>query len=594
MPLATPEEFALPRLALGSARSGSHRVTLRSEPDVRVTVLGDAAGRKPLGPPPEAPEQNRTDRVIARFDVPAEMPLPRVRVEPEPAIASAVSAYLLRPSGTGQELTVAMQFRVHSGRIRQFDLQLPNELAQRARIETIPPSQPIQLPDCDGRSQRAFVPSHPVSERFYIVIRAPVELSADADWTVPEITSSLFEVSDEFLLVGGDELAELQTIDPPDWLHGLFENEPDFAQLACYRLPAESPNSAIHLKSSPADFVPDSLSDARVELESGGVLRGELRLWLPDHVGSELIMDWPAGCQPVAVFVDDKPWQVPTPDGETWTLPLPSAAAPRLVWLAWKDPSAAAPYVAGRWQPRIPAPRNIAVKTELLTIRTDPRLIVRPRNVESREEPLHAALARWQAILSAAGRRSSSEEPWLTRTLAEAARDAESFAGSSPAIPLPLRKQLEGLRRQSERLKLPKGADTPAASAIARSLAGIDSSRADPPGGLTGQTWTQTRSLDAPADASGSDEWLINRRAAHWLLGILAALAVGLIVWSGAGVWRWMQRSEPVTWAALGAFWWLALRPSALGLAVLAFGVVRFWQIRRSRMIASTAPPVSV
>jgi hypothetical protein len=595
MPLATPEEFELPQLSLSGSRTSSHRVTLRSEPDVRVTVLGDAAGRKPLAPPVEAAEPNRADRVIARFDIPAEGPLPRVRVEPASAIAGTASAYLLRPSGTGQELTVALQFRVHSGRIRQFELQLPNDLARRARIETIPPSQPLQLPDCDGRSQLAFVPAHPVSERFYVVIRAPVDLPTDTDWTVPDIASPLFDVSDKYLLADSEELPDLQTIDPPDWLHGLFENEPDFAQLVCYRLPTGSSNPVVHLKSSHTDLIPDSLSDARVQLGVGGDLRGQLGLWLPDHPGTELIMDWPAGCEPLAVFVDDKPRAVPAPDGDTWKLPLPSAAAPRLVWLAWKDQTVVIPGVAGKWRPRIPVPRNIAVKTGLLTIRTNPQFLARPLQAEPREEILNAALVRWQAILSAAGRRNALEEPWLARTLAGAATNAESLATpSNAALSLPLRKQLDGLRRQFERLKMPKVADAPAAAAIARGLMAINSDDSSATGSVSGQVWTQTSSSETPGEFRGSEAWLFNRRAIEFLLAIMAALIVGSIVWSGAGVWRWMQQSEPLAWISLGGFWWLALRPSALGLVLFAVAAIRFVQIRRARASEPSAPAASL
>lgn len=595
MPLATPEEFELPQLTLAGSRTTSHRVTLRTEPDVRVTVLGDAAGRKPLAPPVEAADPHRADRVIARFDVPAEGSLPRVRVEPASAIAATAAAYLLRPSGTGQELTVALQFRVHSGQIRQFEVQLPNDLARRARFETIPPSQPLQLPDCDGRSQLAFVPTRPVSERFYVVIRAPVDLPTDTDWSVPDVASPLFDVSDKYLLAGSEELPDLQTIEPPDWLHGLFENEPDFAQLACYRLPAGSSNPVVHLKSSHADLIPDSLADARVELGVSGDLRGQVCLWLPDHPGTELVMDWPAGCEPLAVFVDDRPRAVPLPDGDTWKLPLPSAPTPRLVWLAWKDQTVAAPGMAGTWRPRIPVPRNLAVKTHLLTIRTNPRFVVRPREPEPRDEILNAALVRWQAILSAAGRRSTLEEPWLAGSLSGAASQAEALsAASSAALPPPLRKHLDGLRRQFERQKIPQVTNAPTATAMAHVLTAISGSENNETGGLSDQAWTGTNSSDAPGLFRDSEEWLFNRRAIEFLLGMLAALVVGLIVWSGARVWHGVQQSEPLAWISLGAFWWLALRPSALGLALFAVAAIRFVQIRKARVSEPSAPVASL
>jgi hypothetical protein len=235
------------------------------------------------------------------------------------------------------------------------------------------------------------------------------------------------------------------------------------------------------------------------------------------------------------------------------------------------------------------------VKTELLTIRTAPRFIIRPREAEGREGLLEAALARWQAVLSAAGRRSASEEPWLVNTLAETVHAAESLAARpGTEIPIPLRQHLEGLRRQSERLKLPKATDNPMAAAFARSLANTDRNKADTAGTSSGQSWTRSDSQEVSGGVPGSGDWLINRPAVDALLGILAALVVGLIVWTGARAWSWFQHQEPLAWTALGTFWWLALRPSALGLALVAWGAIRVVQILKARRAEAPAPAASI
>jgi hypothetical protein len=77
-----------------------------------------------------------------------------------------------------------------------------------------------------------------------------------------------------------------------------------------------------------------------------------------------------------------------------------------------------------------------------------------------------------------------------------------------------------------------------------------------------------------------------------YLLGILVASGVLLFARKGAPVLSFLEQRESVAWIALGLFWWLALRPSAFGFAIVVWGLfaaVRLWLRDRASAAAAQA-----
>jgi hypothetical protein len=66
------------------------------------------------------------------------------------------------------------------------------------------------------------------------------------------------------------------------------------------------------------------------------------------------------------------------------------------------------------------------------------------------------------------------------------------------------------------------------------------------------------------------------------MLGSLLALAVALMAWKTSRIWLWLQQREAVAWVVLGLLWWLALKPGAFGLVLIAWGALNAVRILKA------------
>lgn len=598
LPMTPPQTVDLPRLLLEGVTTGPEQITLGRESELRVVPAG--------GPPPgsagpaAAPTETtaaETSGTTLRWELPPENPRPQVRVELAPSAVSIETAVIVKRQGANYELAAALSYRVEAGTVSQFEVQLPAELAQTGSISTVPASRILTNPAIEGRAGLAFVSDRAVTGSFQAVVKTTLPQSSQSDWVPPVLTIPGREPVSQFLVVPAEIAVPLSPTELPDWIKPLLAGDLEASRVACYRLPADGPPPALRLAEQRTAEPGRSLADLELEFDAGGELTGRFLLWLPEAPPDTLVFDWPEGAIPVAAFIDDQPQSFAPPSGGQWTLPLPGAPPPRLVWFYWTDRSGASPRSAGPLERGLPGPRNVFVTTEALTTRLSSNFVTRLnltglKDGDDNELELRLALARWQAALTALGDRSSDSPapeslilPYLQHSARVAHRVADNIEGD---MPLAIVQTLEALDRKTAALQLPiPDADLPAASHITLPLAA----------GTYRPEHNRTRLLDRTAASETAvpivfeQIWVMDQADFRLLMGVLAGLVVALLVWKTAPLWRWLQQREPLAWGTLGLFWWLWLRPSELGMALIGLAVIRAVQIARGKSVKSPAAP---
>lgn len=603
LPITAPQVVDLPRLLLEGVNTGPEQIVLGRESELRVTpsrepspdVAGPVAA--PLGKDPA-----EADSTPLRWELSPESPPPQVRVELAPSTIAAETAVIVKRQGAIYEVAAALSYRVEAGKVSRFDVQLPEDLAQIAAIKTVPASRILTEPTVDGRAGLAFVSERSVSDQFQAVLKTTLQPSSQSDWVPPVLTVKGSQPAARFLIVPAEVSVPLPPTDLPDWVKPLLAGDLATSRVVCYRLPSDGPPPVLRLNEQRNAEPPRSLADVEIEFDPTGVLTGRALLWLPDAPPDQLVFDWPTGAVPVAAFIDHQPQSLAAPTDGQWTLPLPNAPPPRLVWFYWSDRSRALPNFAGPLEGDLPGPRNVFVTTEALTTRFSSNfatgLTLTGLNVtglksgDQDEQALRLALARWQAAVAALEHRSPDTPlpeslilPYLRRSARIAHRLAER---AESAMPIELGRQFAELDRRTAALQLPiADDDLPTSSHLTLPLVV----------GPIDLEHNRIRLLDRSA-ASGTagpivseQIWVVRQMGLRLLLGSLAALVVSLLAWKTAPFWRWVQQREPLAWGALGLFWWLWLQPSELGLVLIGLAAVRSFQIVRGKSAKSPAAP---
>lgn len=578
LPLALPQDLELPRCRVEGMEVTAERVLLTCDPDVRLIFAGEEAHHPAL----PGPEGNAREHPLVRWELTSVSSLPHVRVEAAAPSITAQNAFLLLRSDAGRELTAAVEFRVQSGRALRFDIEVPDDFANRAEIETTPPSQIVRLPAADGRSTLAFFPAEAVSGSFEVRLRVLADLPGGFDWTVPSLLLPGVPVEAAYLILPREQPVALPAVSPPEWLATMIELETNLVRASCTRLPLDGTPVVVHLVDVTRDGSAQTLADVRVELDDDGALFGRLLLWLPERPPAALVFDWPAGAVPRTVFVDDRPQAISAPVDGTWTLPLPAGPAPRLVWISWSDGSTSRPGVVGRFRPLLPALRNLPLATELMTERTPSRWFTWGSRNGQPQALRDIAIDRWQAALSACERTAphaaAASDRWIIPYLSGAAREAERLAAIGPNPP---EREIASLEQRMDDLKSLRGEATapdPFGQAIADAT-GFGDSRAD-----SELTHRHIRSA-TPPPPSGPIEaeavTFVDRRLLRIVGGALLALLVGVLAVKAAWLLPLLQGRNTLAWGLLSVGWWLLLQPSALGVFLLAGTLVHAWRSSR-------------
>jgi hypothetical protein len=523
LPITNADEVALPRIELMGVPAGPTMLTLTHSPDVKVVIASEhpasVEGRTSSDP-------NRNQAGASSSIVPIEIPaggaFPRVQVEEVMPVTKSQIATIVRRVGAEDAMTVAVEYEVLSGRVLQFELETPAELAQRASIETSLEAETIRRPGTDGRTHLTFLTRQPVAGRFRVTLQVPVAIPFTGDRGAAGVTLPGIPVESRLLILSREYAVDLIPGSIPEWVSVSFGEELDFSRLASYMLTANEPLPSIRLQNERSDESSESLAHVTVEYDSRGSLSGRYVICLPDRPPDSLVFDWPEGAEPVAVLLDDQPQPVSPPANGTWTLPLQRATAPRLVCIAWIDHGDSRIGLVGKVHARLPALRNPAVATELLTTSVSPEWVAHRPSSESGKTEIIAALARLRMELSAIERSSAQpnrdESMWLNNALAS---DGDRVSTVTRLSPNPARPQMAG-----------------------------------------------------PTSSEGI--WVSRRFAYDTLLGSVAALVVALVTWKSARFWLWLQEREALAWIVLGLLWRFALEPRAFGFVLIAWGVLVF------------------
>lgn len=583
MPTANSPEVELPTIELEGVPYRPSVISLTRGPEVQATLLGEVATDQDKGSlSGRHPSQPGESLSVGRIEVGADHLSPRVLIEDTVPVTSVEIATILRRVGNENTLTTAVDYEVRSGKVLQFEIELPADLAQRGRIETNVAAEAVRRSVAEGRVALVFFPLQPVTDRFRVTLKVPAVVPTSGEWTVPGVTAVGVPVAARSLILASDYAVELEPSALPDWIPALFDSEFDIARIGCYKLPADELATTVHLSSNVrSEDLPDTLADVAIEYQADGALIGRYVFWLPSRPPDEIVFDWPQAADPVAVFVDDRPQAVPAPTKGIWTLPLPGNALRNLICVMWVERGRPLMGMGGEVHPMLPAPRNVPVATALLNMQIAPRLAARHRQDATGHLELEVALDRWQAGLSAIERQSDQQDTdgglWVADYVRQSAAEVTRLTSnaSDPFSPQQYRR-IELLSRRASSIKpaIPRadGRHSESFASVLLDEPLVGDQRA-PDSIVRSISKSGSTEINTPAISGGI--WVFDRLAVNSLLGSLFGLVVALTIWKTIPFWVWLQRREALVWIVLGFFWWLTLKVGVFGLLLMAFGVVR-------------------
>ena len=580
MPVPATGDVLLPGIEVEGARNEGTRVSLYQEPGTSVSLVDDA----PSDSLPETSPGPGQPRLIARYDQQAGTSPRQVHLSQAAPEVALESAFLVRPRGDQLEWTGNFEFRVLSARTGRFDLQLPRELAERQRFTTAPASQQLLEPASGGKAVLSFFTAEPVTDQFVVQVKVSLEHAAEG-LTLPDVTSPGSRSGARWLVLPRNESVELPAAVIPDWLTRFVNESIDLSSMAAYRLPDAGPLPALHpARPGETSETAGGVADFRVEFHASGDATGQLLLWLPARTPDPLEFDWPAGATPSAALIDGEPVEVSAVDSGGWKLPLRDGA-PKLVWLSWKLPHEAILSPIHSFQALLPRPR-VPLATEVYEVSLGTRFVPAGADDLHSEQAIEMELARWEAALALSEARESRSfaMPYLRRVAKRAALAVDDAGNAVSAL---LHRQYDELDRRTQALERSKESHPESGlatgEALAESIAGPEarSTRA--------RIFLRQLPLDEQAEGPlvSRSVWGIRHGFLMGTIGVAVGLALTLVLWKSGRLIAWIQDHESACWLALGAFWWLALRPSPLGVLIIAWGA---WRIVRRTLGRRTEP----
>ncbi|MFN0056579.1 MAG: hypothetical protein ACKV0T_30905 [Planctomycetales bacterium] len=573
LPIAAPAELEIPRCTLEGIPPGIERVTLHSGPELQVTPLSTEPGAE------ESVSRNDAGETRTWMKSPG-APLPRVQMGLLPPRLASDIAWILQTAGERPQVTIAVLFRTEVGRPRQYELHVPEAMAQEASIETLPTADCLQEPLGDGLSKLLFFPQG--EERiFRVLLHLPMEPLIDGDWIPPEVVTPGVLTRARTLILPPDRTVALTAREIPDWLSESPWQNLVPTQATCHPLPVNGPVETLHFSDSRSPESSRTLADLRLEFASDGTLRGQYLLWLPART-PHLEFTWPQGCTPTALVMDGQPHPIPDVDADVWTVPLSDFQTPRLVWLTWTDPRPREPGWVDRLDESLPAPRNVPITVQLLSTQLSPDVVLGDRSTGPQEQSLEILLARWEAMLAAQERPAAPGSPAEGTLFSQAARRIErQFArlteGRSEPLPVELEQRVDQLRRRTANLPLPSEGDALETASSALVLAAVP----EAPHTVRWRDVAPDRSVafQEPGVSHTDPIWVVRRSGLHLVLAGVTAFVLLLFIRKLSSLVGWLQERPGFACLAIGGLWWWMLQPSWLG--VLLVLAAPWWWLRQ-------------
>ncbi|HEY2250759.1 MAG TPA: hypothetical protein VGH74_06845, partial [Planctomycetaceae bacterium] len=395
LPIAATQEIELPRIRLVGATPGPEHITLFRDADLSVRVANPEdfplpPAASPAAPPSAGNEQGALvgrERLVARLDCLPDQANPRVEVEPVSPQIAAESAIVMENNAGSWQVTTCVRFQVLSGRAETFKIEVPESLASRFDVRSTPTSRTTSERPVNGRITLVLHPDEPLDDDPFVVVLTGTADLAQGVWQLPVIEFPGAEQTATILIVPhfmttsspvpgtSSDVTSAQVpadaFDVPEWLKtAVPATAPDSKSgpgWKAYRWPGAAPEAevrAAHEASSEA-----GIDSARLDIwvEPDGSIEGWLGLNLSQTFPSTIEFDWPAGCDPTALYVAGEfvalPAVEPQPTGNgVWTVSCPPTAKRDLVWLSWRDHRNSLPPLSGpELAARVPWPRSVPV-----------------------------------------------------------------------------------------------------------------------------------------------------------------------------------------------------------------------------------------
>jgi hypothetical protein len=365
MSLAAAQEIEVPRIRFVGAVPGPEKMILYRDPEVFVRLVNPEDF--PLPTKNIADINGEGGQLVVRLDALPEQANPRIAIERLlPRVTAEIAVVLDHDAGAWQAAS-AIAFRVESGSVTDFAVDVPPEMSAKLEIKSTPPSHTTQLPDVDDRVKVLFHVDEPVKKQLIAVLTYRPDMSAGV-WNLPQIRPQNAETTASRLIVPTDSIEPVdpalrpETTAPADWI-GEIAPQSNAVDSRVYFWGGALP---------PADFraarpvAESAIEAARLDLwlDCDGTIRGWLGLSISGNWPQRVTFNWPETCRPISLWVGNEFRSAIAGDSRTSHLeiPLPHDTNDKLIWLSWNDESKVHPLLTGRFAPRLPWPIGLPVQ----------------------------------------------------------------------------------------------------------------------------------------------------------------------------------------------------------------------------------------
>ncbi|MBS0266208.1 MAG: hypothetical protein JSS02_30035 [Planctomycetes bacterium] len=424
LPISGTREFVLPRIQFLGAVAGPERLEVFGSQDTLVHFTNP--DDFPLTATPTERPTNTAERLVLSLDVLPQHVMPRLIVERMPSKVFAEMTTILKRDQQSWQATTAIAFRILSGQVSEFSIDMPEDVATGMEITTQPKAQITRLNEADGRVQFQMHTAESIQTRMVAILAHPGH-HIHQPWKLPDIRTGQVVVGSSQIIVCGDGIEPFEpTLQPdatakvPDWLESTD-------------LPEIPQNSRIYSWRGTQPFLEfreprkkrqTQIDTAQLDVwcDADGTLRGWLGLALADSDESRVELTWPAGCRLSSLYAAGRfldHTAAAAHDSSQLQVQLPADPTEPVVWLSWVFPSQSAPALTRPLALPIPWPRDLPVQ----------HLAVNVHSAGEYRLETHAA------AVSAAGTHHEPVSPTLLVTNDER-RDTDSLVGQRADVDL--------------------------------------------------------------------------------------------------------------------------------------------------------------
>jgi hypothetical protein len=200
-------------------------------------------------------------------------------------------------------LTTCIRFKVDTGRADTFKIEIPESLASRVDVRSIPTSRTSPAMPVDGRISLEFHPDEPVGDgEFVVVLTGTAEVAGEV-WKLPAIGIPDAQQTSTILVVPGHMVPkeDLESVDPelqadsfavPEWIKAIVPATAIGTGWKTYRWPGAAPAAEFHATSERSLKAVVDSARFDIWLEPDGSIEG----WLgrSNSIGPAMRILWPS------------------------------------------------------------------------------------------------------------------------------------------------------------------------------------------------------------------------------------------------------------------------------------------------------------